>query len=110
MKTKDHTPDTSYRVLHDYLAQEGKSSPSVLDVYHAVIEVRNSKLPDPARLANAGSFFKHPIIEESLLETIRKDYPDIPLYRADEGRRKGPPGWLIEKTGRSGKRWQNTGT
>ena len=110
LKTKDHTPDTSYRVLHDYLAQEGKSSPSVLDVYHAVIEIRNSKLPDPARLANAGSFFKNPIIEENLLETIRKDYPDIPFYPAEEGMVKVPAGWLIEKTGWKGKRWKNTGT
>lgn len=110
LKTKGHIPDISYRVLREYLTHEGKNPPSVLDVYLAVIEIRNSKLPDPARLANAGSFFKNPVIGEKLLETIRKDYPDIPFYPAEEGMVKVPAGWLIEKTGWKGKRWKNTGT
>lgn len=110
LKTTDHTPDTSYRVLRDYLNVKEIAHPSIMDVYRAVIDIRNSKLPDPEKLANAGSFFKNPIIEEKELEEIRKNYPDIPFYPAGEEKIKIPAAWLIEKSGWKGKRTGNTGT
>lgn len=110
LKTKNHAPDISYTVLREHLEGKKIVKPSIMDVYHAVIEIRNSKLPDPEKLANAGSFFKNPIIEEKKLEEIRKRYPDIPFYPAGEEKIKIPAAWLIEKSGWKGKRTGNTGT
>jgi UDP-N-acetylmuramate dehydrogenase len=68
-----------------------------------VIAIRQSKLPDPAVLGNAGSFFKNPVVIESLVEQIKKTYPDIPNYPAENGKRKLAAGWLIETSGWKGK-------
>jgi UDP-N-acetylmuramate dehydrogenase len=69
----------------------------------AVIEIRKNKLPDPALLPNTGSFFKNAVIDNWLLQDIRKDYPDIPTYDMPDGRFKVPSGWLIEQVGLKGK-------
>lgn len=114
LKTANHTPDISYAVLRDYLGRGSGNAqtlnPSILDVYHAVIRIRNSKLPDPGKLANAGSFFKNPVIDKAKLEEVRKKYPDIPFFPAGEEKVKVPAAWLIEKSGWKGKRVGNTGT
>lgn len=110
LKRENHSPNLSYAVLRSHLERAGLSQPSIMDVYHAVIDIRNSKLPNPATLANAGSFFKNPVIQEKKLEAIQKNYPDIPFYPAGEGKIKIPAAWLIEKMGWKGKRAGNTGT
>ena len=68
-----------------------------------VIEIRNSKLPNPEKLGNAGSFFKNPIIKLSLFDSIKSEYDDISGHKIGENNIKLSAAWLIEKCGWKGK-------
>ena len=72
-------------------------------VRRAVISIRESKLPDPKVLGNAGSFFMNPIVSREVMERIRMDYPQMPYYEVDAHRVKIPAGWMIEQCGWKGK-------
>ncbi|MEL7479031.1 MAG: UDP-N-acetylmuramate dehydrogenase [Pseudomonadota bacterium] len=71
-------------------------------VFNKVIEIRQSKLPDPKELANAGSFFKNPIVGSEQVQALLKQYPDMPNYPADAKHTKLAAGWLIEQVGLKG--------
>jgi UDP-N-acetylmuramate dehydrogenase len=101
--SKNPKINTSYGAIESELQKMGISEPTIRDVSNAVISIRQSKLPDPAVLGNAGSFFKNPAVDESLVEKIKVTYPDIPNYPADTGKRKLAAGWLIETAGWKGK-------
>ncbi|BDF95851.1 MULTISPECIES: UDP-N-acetylmuramate dehydrogenase [Pseudoalteromonas] len=73
-------------------------------VFEHVIKTRNSKLPDPYVLANAGSFFKNPIIENRLLRDLLAAHPQLPHYHYDNEHHKVAAGWLIEQAGLKGHR------
>ena len=70
----------------------------------AVMTIRRRKLPDPTLLPNAGSFFKNPVIDNALFETLQKNYPTISHYPQDNNKTKIPAAWLIEHCGWRGKR------
>jgi UDP-N-acetylmuramate dehydrogenase len=94
--------NTAYGNLQEEIEKAGGIS--LERIRNAVISIRKSKLPDPAELGNAGSFFKNPVVEPALAEKIRKIYDTMPYYQAGDNMIKIPAGWLIEKCGWKGKR------
>src|SRR5690606_36216642 len=78
--------------------------PSARSIADAVIGLRRSRLPDPAELGNAGSFFKNPIVDAATLARLRHDHPDLPAWPAGDGLAKLPAAWLIERDGWQGQR------
>ena len=95
-------PDLGYG---DLLREtEARGGATLRNIREAVCAIRRSKLPDTAVLGNAGSFFKNPVVEASVAERLRTDYPALPLYPAAEGRMKLAAGWLIEQAGMKGHR------
>jgi len=106
--TKNPTINSSYGAINEQLKVMGIKNPTIQELSAAVIAIRQSKLPDPKIIGNAGSFFKNPTVEIALLEQIQKNYPDIPNYTALNGK-KLAAGWLIEKAGWKGKTFGNFG-
>lgn len=107
--TKNSVVNTSYGVIEAELTKMGISTPTIKDVSNAVIAIRSSKLPNPKEIGNAGSFFKNPVVPNSLLEIIQKEYPAVPNYPAEEGKVKLAAGWLIEQAGWKGKTFGHFG-
>ncbi|PID68681.1 MAG: UDP-N-acetylenolpyruvoylglucosamine reductase [Flavobacteriia bacterium] len=100
---------TDYGAVKAALAQMKVDVPTAGDVAQAVINIRQSKLPDPAILGNSGSFFKNPVVDVAVLETIQKNYPNVPHYKLNNTDVKIPAGWLIEQAGFKGKRFGDAG-
>jgi len=98
------TFNTAYGAIADELARAGHSSPSLRAVADAVIAIRQSKLPDPRQVGNAGSFFKNPTVLRAAYEALLARHPGLPSYPVDEERVKIPAGWLIETCGLKGYR------
>jgi UDP-N-acetylmuramate dehydrogenase len=104
LTTSDHRLNTSYGALRKVLDEMGVHSPSIETVSQAVIRIRSSKLPDPARVGNAGSFFKNPEVPADVAERLKSAHPGLPSYPgASHDRVKLPAGWLIEECGWKGK-------
>lgn len=106
----DYRPETAYRSLREELSASGIEQPGIRDVFDAVCKIRSSKLPDPARVPNAGSFFKNPVVERELADSLKKTHPEMPVFPLPDGRAKLAAGWLIEKTGWKGRMVDNVGT
>ncbi len=73
------------------------------NIRQAVINIRDSKLPKPEVIGNAGSFFKNPVVHTNILEDLKKSYADIPFYLQEDDSVKIPAGWLIEQAGWKGR-------
>ncbi len=106
---QEHQLNISYGDIQKTLETNGVTQPSIADVSRAVIQIRSSKLPDPAVIGNCGSFFKNPETSRAVLENIRASHPMVVSYDLPDGRVKIPAGWLIEQCGWKGKRVGNTG-
>lgn len=93
----------SYKALSESLADS--SDVSLQEVRGAVLSIRNSKLPDPAVLGSAGSFFTNPVVSKSKLQELRQQWPAIPFHELHEGGDsvKLSAGWLIEQCGWKGR-------
>jgi len=100
---RHHIVNTSYGAIQDILREKEIENPTIRDVSDTVIQIRQSKLPDPAVIGNAGSFFKNPVISREEFETLKNDYPTLPSFPFDEHSVKVPAGWLIEQAGWKGK-------
>mgnify|MGYP002794895354 CR=1 FL=1 len=93
-----------YTLDYGTIRQELEKYPSLTlsVVRKVIIAIRESKLPDPKVLGNAGSFFKNPVVSQAQADFLTKKYPDMPRYATGEGRVKLAAGWLIDKTGLKG--------
>ncbi len=99
-----------YGAINEELKKLGIKNPGPKDVSQVVHKIRNSKLPNPAILPNAGSFFKNPEIKNNAFLKLQKTYPEIPFFAsAKKGMIKVPAGWLIEKAGFKGKKFGPVG-
>ena len=101
---------TGYGNVRDELEKSGKSSFTIKDVRDAVVKIRKEKLPDPAVIGNAGSFFKNPEVRPEQYNLLKENFPDIKAYPLDNGNIKLPAAWLIDRAGWKGFRKGNTGT
>jgi len=98
-------------LCYDSLKEEvSRLGPETLkNIRQAVINIRKSKLPDPEETGNAGSFFKNPVVAESLANDLRVKYPGMPVYDEKAGSKKLAAGWLIDRCGWKGKRINDAG-
>ena len=107
-KSKHHL-NTSYGAIETELLLKQIKKPTLQDISDAVIAIRKSKLPDPKKIGNCGSFFKNPVISKSQFLELQKEYPKIPSYSISDDEIKIPAGWLIEQAGFKGKRFGDFG-
>jgi len=108
--SKIFIPELTYGAISDELQKRGISNPGIKDLSSVVSHIRVSKLPDPATIGNAGSFFKNPVIPDSQFLKLKSDFPDIVHFPATIGHIKISAGWMIEHCGWKGKVVGNTGT
>lgn len=107
--SKKPSLNLSYAPLKEVFAGRNVDEISIRDVSEAVVQIRNSKLPDPDKLKNAGSFFKNPVVAEKTAAKLKEKYPTIPVYPQVDGKVKLAAGWLIEQCGWKGKRVGDAG-
>lgn len=93
-----------YASLQRYIDENDIREVNLSVIRVAVLNIRSEKLPDPAELPSAGSFFKNALVEKWKLEELQREYSDIPNYEMSDGRYKIPTGWLIDKAGLKGYR------
>lgn len=105
----NHQLHLEYGGITQTLKEMGVTNPTIDNVAKAVIRIRSSKLPDPTKLGNAGSFFKNPIVLKDKAVQIAELYPDMPAYSIDNHFAKIPAGWLIEQAGFKGEVFGNVG-
>jgi len=104
---KTKSPILNYETLRFNI--EKKQIPiTIKNIAKTICEIRNSKLPNPKKLGNSGSFFKNPIIEKSLFKKIKKSFPKIKYFKQN-GKTKISAGWLIEQAGWKGKKIKDCG-
>ena len=116
LSKKQHQLNTNYGAIEQELAAKNIINPTIKDISDAVIFIRQSKLPDPKKIGNSGSFFKNPVISSKQFKKLQDKYPNIPFYKIAAANKKDTPfsykipaGWLIETAGFKGKRFGDCG-
>ncbi|TBR19368.1 MAG: UDP-N-acetylmuramate dehydrogenase [Chitinophagaceae bacterium] len=89
----------SYGSIKEELEKAGVKDLSIRDVSNAVIKIRSSKLPDPTKIANAGSFFKNPEVTDQQYKLLKELFPQIVSFQLQNGNQKLAAGWLVEQCG-----------
>lgn len=100
---KHWRPNTHYAELAHELAARGLAAPTPQDISAAVVAIRTRKLPDPAHVGNAGSFFKNPVVSGQEREALAARFPQLVSYVQPDGSYKLAAGWLIDQCGWKGK-------
>jgi UDP-N-acetylmuramate dehydrogenase len=108
LSRKNHRLHTSYGAITTAL-NEMDLSPSIQNISRAVIQIRQSKLPDPKEIGNSGSFFKNPVVTKAFAEDLVQQFPEMPNYPLNEKETKLAAGWLIEQCGLKGYRKGDAG-
>ena len=98
-----------YGPLRQRLSEQGIHQPTATDVSRAISSIRSEKLPDPAVLGNAGSFFKNPVVSSALAAELKLTHPNLVGYPQADGQVKLAAGWLIETAGWKGFREEDAG-
>jgi UDP-N-acetylmuramate dehydrogenase len=104
-----HAPRTDYAGLREELQRMGVARPAPINIADAVINLRTRKLPDPALIGNAGSFFKNPLVPPAQAEALRREHPQLPAWPTDGDAVKLSAAWLIEACGFKGLREGDAG-
>ena len=105
----NHQLHTNYGAISQELQNLNISAPTIQDISKSVIKIRESKLPDPKKIGNSGSFFKNPIVSIEAFKELQQNFLEIPSYTISKNEIKVPAGWLIEKAGFKGKTFTNYG-
>ena len=79
------------------------------NIREVIIKIRESKLPDPEELGNAGSFFKNPVVDKEKADALKEKYENMPVYKVNDSETKIAAGWLIEQCDWKGKRFGDAG-
>ncbi|MBA1380564.1 UDP-N-acetylmuramate dehydrogenase [Pseudomonas brassicacearum] len=98
-----------YGPVRQRLTEQGIDQATPTDVSRAICSIRSEKLPDPAVLGNAGSFFKNPLVQAAHVAHLKVQYPDLVAYPQPGGQMKIAAGWLIERAGWKGFREGDAG-
>jgi UDP-N-acetylmuramate dehydrogenase len=103
------SPRFDYPALAQFIEHQKLAEVTPEAVYHAVVSIRRSKLPDPAREPNAGSFFKNPLLDAGRAGDLAKQFPGLPMYPQPDAMSKLAAGWLIDHCGWKGYRHNKLG-
>ena len=101
--------NTSYGAIEKELEAMQVKEMSIAAISKAVCNIRSSKLPNPAEIGNAGSFFKNPVVPTSKFDRLKKEFPEIVGYKNSDAETKLAAGWLIEQCGWKGYRSGDAG-
>ncbi len=100
----------AYGDITKTLETMGVTTPTAQEVSRAIVQIRTNKLPNPAEIGNAGSFFKNPEIFRAMCERLQQHFPNLPAYPSEQTDMvKIPAGWLIEQAGWKGYRAGDAG-
>jgi len=106
---KKHNFNTSYGAIEEELKNIGATTLSLKAISQAVTNIRESKLPNPQKIGNCGSFFKNPIITTKRFKELQNKFPNIVGYTVSKDETKIAAGWLIDKAGWKGYRKGDVG-
>lgn len=107
--SKQYTKKKNYAALEQYFSDNNVSAIKLQDIYSAICAVRESKLPNPQQVPNAGSFFKNPCISQTDFDRLKINFPKIVGYQMPQQEVKVAAGWLIETCGWKGHQSQGVG-
>ncbi|MEW5842817.1 MAG: UDP-N-acetylmuramate dehydrogenase [Bacteroidota bacterium] len=107
---KEKSFNLNYRAFQEFIQKKKSTEITIKEVSDLVKRIRMSKLPDPSKLGNAGSFFKNPEVDKKKFAELKKSFSDLVFFKVDEHSYKIPAGWLIEKCGFKGKKSGKVGT
>ena len=106
---RQHALRVDYAGIREELQRMGVDNPAPFHVAEAVVHLRTRKLPDPAVIGNAGSFFKNPVIDAAQGEALKREYPELVAWPGKDARWKLSAAWLIEGAGFKGMREGDAG-
>ena len=101
--SQEYRPRLDYGNIRQELERQGIAEPTAGQLRQVIIDIRNTKLPDPKVMGNAGSFFMNPVVSRAKYDELAAQYPQMPHYTIDAGHEKIPAGWMIDQCGWKGR-------